>query len=164
MGGILSGTPPFVWGILAGLVFLGARRLRTRRAPLALAAAAPIGFAIWTVFTLLGPAPAPQGARIVVSAGAALIGFASGPFRLVPRPVHLGGGVFELPATRWPLLFYMLIFWTRYMLEMAGHLDPARAATWSLIATALMSLAAGRALADFLPLARAARHDRRRTA
>lgn len=49
---ILSGTPTFVWFILAGLLMLGVRRLSPRRTHIAVAAAAPIDFTAWRLATI----------------------------------------------------------------------------------------------------------------
>ncbi len=155
---ILSGTPTYVWAIFAGLLILGLRRLRPKRTHIAVAAAAPIGFTAWSLVTISGLAAAGHGAQIWLTAAvAALVGFVSGPFRLVPRPVHVGGGMFDFPATRFPLVTYMSLFWLRYVLQVWGHIDPSRLALFTTIGLALTSLTAGRTLADFLPLIRAAR-------
>lgn len=159
---ILSETPAFVWFIFAGLLLLGVRRLSPRRTHLAVAATAPIGFTAWRLVTIAGLAAAEHGMSVFATAAfGSIVGFASGPFRLVPRPVHVGGGVFDFSATRWPLILYMLLFCTRFVLEVWGHVDPSRAALFATIGLVLTSLTAGRTLADFLPLVRTATAARR---
>ena len=157
---IVAGTPPYVWLILALLLAIGVRRLKPRRTPLAVAAAAPIGFTAWTSATIAGTLAAGDGGTVVaITLAAAAVGFLSGPFRLVARPVHLGGGIFAFPATYVPLVCYMLIFWTRYPLEVLAHVRPWQAATFASVGSALSALTAGRTIADFLPLARTVYRD-----
>lgn len=164
IGRILGGTPPYVWAIFAGLLALGLRRLKPRRTHLAVAAAAPLGFAAWSLSTIAGLAAHGNPAPVIALAGiGALAGFASGGFRLVPRPAYAGGGLFDFPATRWPLILYMALFWVRYVLEVMRHIDPARATLFASAGLVLTSFTAGRTLADFLPLARAARSGARIT-
>ncbi|MGE0315781.1 MAG: DUF6622 family protein [Lautropia sp.] len=50
---IVRYTPHWVWGLLGGLLLLGATQLRTRRIPLARALAPAIGLALFSLFGLL---------------------------------------------------------------------------------------------------------------
>ena len=130
-----------------------------------MAAAAPLGFAAWSLFTIASLAAQGNAAPVIALAAlGALAGFGSGGFRLVPRPAHVGDGLFDFQATWWPLILYMLLFSIRYALEVMRHVDPAHATLFGSAGLVLTSFTAGRTLADFLPLARAASASRRERA
>lgn len=149
----LTRTPPYVWAILALLLFLGIRRLKPRRIPLRVAAAAPIGFLAWSLFTLVSLTS--QGDPIpVLGTGAIglLAGAASASIRTVPRPEPLPGGVFAFAGTAVPLIVYMGVFIAKYALQVWPALVPSTAWTAALIGLALTATVTGRTAADFLAL------------
>lgn len=152
---ILAGTPPWVWAVLLLLVFLGVRRLRPRRTRLAVAALAPAAFLIWSLSGVLALARSGSAALVLMVWAAALAaGWLTVLVHRGPRPAHMGGGVFDFPATLTPLLLYMAVFWTRYVLGVWAVLEPVRAHELGLVAVAISAATAGRFVADFLPLLR----------
>lgn len=154
---VLAGTPPWVWAVLGLLIFLGVRRLRPKRTRLAVAALAPAAFVIWSLSGVAALARSgPTGLVLGVWAAALAAGALTFLLHRGPRPAHLGGGVFAFQASVTPLLLYMTVFWARYALGVWAVLEPARAFELGLVATAISAATAGRFLADFAPLLRAA--------
>jgi hypothetical protein len=154
---ILAGTPPWVWAVLALLVFLGGRRLKPRRTHLAVAAIAPVAFTIWSLTGVLAAAQAGSAGVVIGVWGAAL---AAGVLTILvhrgPKPTHEGAGVFLFRASVIPLLVYLSVFLARYGLGVWSALEPDRARTLGLAAIAISAATAGRFIADFLPLVKAA--------
>jgi hypothetical protein len=154
---ILAGTPPWVWAVLALLVFLGTRRLKPKRTHLAVAAIAPVAFTIWSLTAVLAAARAGSAGLVIGVWAAALAGGAlTALVHRGPRPTHEGAGVFLFRASAVPLLIYLSVFIARYGLGVWSALEPDRARTLGLIAIAISAATAGRFIADFLPLVRAA--------
>lgn len=146
-------TPWWAYALLALAAYLGVRRLRPKRSSLAKAGLAPSAFAAWSVLTALSLArdhgPALVGAIWITGV---LLGAATAPIRLVPRPVRVSRTDFVFAASVAPLVAYMTIFWTRYALEVWAAFDPAKARPLALAALAISASTAGRTVADFLPL------------
>lgn len=150
---ILTRTPLYVWGVLALLMFLGIRRLTPRRTSLRTAAAAPIGFGMWSLANIAMLISAGGSASILVAGGVALLaGAASARVRTVPRPKPLPGGVFAFAGTAVPLIAYMAVFFVKYALQVWSAIVPAAAWTAALIGLIVTALMAGRTAADFLIL------------
>ncbi len=154
---VLQGTPPWVWVVLALLVFLGVRRLKARRVHLAVAAIAPVAFTVWS---LTGVMAASRIGTPLAVIGVWTAAFAAGALTAfvhrTPRPMHLGGGVFLFPASVVPLLLYLSVFAVRYGLGVAAALRPEAAFPLGLAAVAVSSATAGRFTADILPRIREA--------
>lgn len=149
----LTRTPPYVWAILAFLMFLGIRRLKPRRIPLRIAAAAPIGFFAWSLATVVSLASRGDPLPVLATAILALIvGAASARIRNVPRPEPLPGGVFAFAGTAVPLIVYMAVFVAKYALQVWGAIVPASAGIAALIGLALTTAITGRTAADFIAL------------
>lgn len=150
---IATRTPWWAYALLALLAYLGLRRLRQKRSSLVKAGLAPSAFAAWSVLTALSLAR--DNGPALVSAiwiTGALLGAATGPIRLVPRPVMVSRTHFVFAASAVPLIAYMTIFWTRYALEVWAAFDPTKARPLALAALAISASTAGRTVGDFLPL------------
>ena len=149
---VVTHTPLYVWVLLALLLLLGVRRLKSRRAHLALVALAPMGFFTWSVLAAgLRFHGEGKETAVVAWAVAFLAGSLSGPIRTVPRPRHVHGWIFQYAATALPLTLYMLLWATRYGLGIWAGFEPAMAGTLGLVGLALSAFTAGRTIADFLP-------------
>lgn len=155
---ILAGTPPWVWAVLALLVFLGWRRLKPRRTRLEVAAIAPAAFLIWSLAAAAGLAGAAGiGLTAGVWAAAFALGAASFRLRIGERPSQLPDGRFLFPATPVPLIVYAGIFILRYALGIAAPFHPDLTTELGLVGLAVSALTAGRFVADFLVLLRSAK-------
>ena len=91
VGQIASGAPTLVYALLAGLIFLGVRRLRTREVPVAVALLPSIAFFLWSV---IGVSAFAHHVGILSALGAwgigAALGAASGA--LLPDHVPIRAG------------------------------------------------------------------------
>jgi hypothetical protein len=151
-GIIVTHTPLYVWLLLALLLVLGARRLKARRAHLAVAALAPVSFLAWSlVSAAMLLSSGDEGAVAVAWSVAFLAGALSGPIRTVPRPAHVHGWTFDYAATPLPLTLYMLLWATRYGLGIWAGFVPSMADTLGLAGLALSAFTSGRTVADFVP-------------
>lgn len=115
---ILRRTPPWVWGLLAGLLTLGAIQLRTRRIGLRRAVAPAIGLSLFSLVSLggdlaAGPWLAPG--LLVWLAAVGLVLAWRGP-RALPRGTRHdpATGTFTLPGSALPLLTIATLFVLKY--------------------------------------------------
>ncbi len=130
LGTIVKHTPPWVWGLLAGLIALGASQARERSASLARTAIMPVAmtmFSLWGLFTAFG-----NSAQLAAVAGAWLAA-AAVVFALVARipqrgRYDAGTRSFTLPGSFLPLALILAIFVTRYAINVELALDPRLAA------------------------------------
>ncbi len=141
-GQIATGAPTWVYALLAGLIFLGVRRLRTREVPVVVALLPSIAFFLWSVTGVsafahqIGIVPA-WGAWAI---GAAL-GAASGVLLPDPRGQRLPGGRVRQPGSPLPLILYLAVFVVRFACGAWAAIVPAHA----MLATAI-GIAAGAAM------------------
>lgn len=122
--GILSGTPLWVYGLFAYLMWLGARSLKPGRVPVRKVAILPAIFIIWGLSGLFGrPLPAELLAFLWLAgfAGGCALGLLSGP-RL--DRVEQPGGIIHFPASTAPLLRNLVIFGAHYTLNVMMALRP----------------------------------------
>lgn len=136
-GQIATGAPLWVWVLLAGLVLLGLRRLRTREMPIALAmlpAIAFLGWNLWNAFAYTRLAGA--AVMLAVVAAGAVIGAATAVALPEPRGQRLPGNRVRLPGTVLPLLVFLTIFVARF-----------GCGAWAAIVPGAAARAAGLALA-----------------
>ncbi|MBA2672999.1 DUF6622 family protein [Ramlibacter sp.] len=130
LGTIVKNTPPWVWGLLAGLIALGISQARERSASLARTAIMPVAmtvFSLWGLFTAFG-----NSAQLAGVAGAWLAAAAT-VFVLVARipqrgRYDAGTRIFTLPGSFVPLALILAIFVTRYAINVELALDPRLAA------------------------------------
>lgn len=130
---IVQRTPPWVWGVLAALLLLGASQMRPRNAGLQRVFALPVGMAAFSIVSLaaaFGSAvPAPALAAAWVLAGATVAGLG---LWLRPRPpagtrYDAAQRHFSLPGSAVPLLLILALFLTRYVVNVELALQPALA-------------------------------------
>lgn len=112
---IVSGTPAWVWFLLAGLIVLGVSHTRARRVPPSRLAALP---AVMAVLSLAGTVSA-VGASVPVLVGWALGGaVVLGLVGRLPVPAGVrrdpSTGRFAVPGSWAPLALMMAIFAVRY--------------------------------------------------
>ena len=150
---ILASTPTWVWGLLGGLLVLGASQLRDRTASLARVSLLPASmtvFSAWGTFSALGGSPLFAQA-IGLWLAAAMIGFAAlAPQRANAQfdPVRR---TYALPGSVVPLLLIVGIFLVKYVvgveLAMAPGLvrDPHYALTVAALYGAFTGVFVGRA-------------------
>lgn len=130
---IVQGTPRWVWGLLAALLWLGLaqtlpRQLGLRRAllpPLALA-----GFAAWGLASAFGGGTALAGALGAWLLAAALACAASLALRGAPAAgarYDAQARRFHLPGSPVPLLLILALFMTKYAVGVELALQPALA-------------------------------------
>lgn len=129
LGAIVRGTPGWVWGLLAGLLVLGATQLRDRTAGLARVALMP---AVMVAFSALGTWSAfghtAIGVQVIAAwvvvalAVAALLalGRAQGSYDAARRE-------FRLPGSVVPLLLIAAIFLVKWGVGVEMALQPSRA-------------------------------------
>jgi hypothetical protein len=116
IGPILRGTPAWVWGLLAGLLALGASQLRERTASVArvsLIPAAMTAFSVLGTWSALSASPHRAGAVAAWLAAAALAFALFARRRAAARfdPVHR---TYRLPGSAVPLLLIVGIFLVKY--------------------------------------------------
>lgn len=155
VGLVVQNTPVWVYGIFALLLYLGLSRLRPRRSHLLRALLAPLAFFVWSLWSAVSAATTSAQPQLVglIWLALFLLGWWSCRFHFGgPRPKHLGGGDFLFGATVVPLAAYMLLFWTRFGLEVWAGFAPWRASALLLIGIGLSAATAGRTWGDLLRL------------
>jgi hypothetical protein len=144
---IVSKTPLWVWGLLAGLLALGFSQARQRTASLARIALMPVamtGFSVWGVVSAFGAAP-----QFAAIAGA-WIAMAALLFALI-APGRPAGSydaqtrMFSLPGTLVPLALILAIFLTKYAVGVELAMQPhlVRDSTFTLSVAALYGAFSG---------------------
>jgi uncharacterized membrane protein (GlpM family) len=126
IGAILRNTPTWVWGLLAGLVALGASQLRDRTASFFRVSLMPVAmtaFSVWGTFTALGRSGALAGAIAVwlVAAGIAFAVLAQGRANARFDPVRR---VYHLPGSFVPLLLIVGVFLVKYVVGVELAMAP----------------------------------------
>ena len=146
-GSILGGAPAWVWILLAGLIALGVRRLRTREVPLAVALIPGIAFLVWSILGAMdfarwtGPVPA-----LAALVGGLLIGIAS--TRVVPEPAtaRLADGRVRQAGSPLPLILYLAVFVVRFACGAWAAIRPAEAELATAIGITVGAAVTGRLL------------------
>lgn len=126
---IVQSTPVWVWGLLAGLLLLGASQLRQRRVRLTRITLLPLGMAITSLFGLgkdlsvtawLAPA---LGVWLLVAAAVLLVTWRTrAPDGACYEPATRR---IQLPGSTVPLLIIMAIFLIKYSVGVELALQPA---------------------------------------
>lgn len=144
-GLVVAATPWWAYAVLVLLVVLGVRRLKSRaRRPL-LAFLAPSAFFVWGLFNLASYAQA----HSAVVGGAALLGclglgWASARAFSSERIEPLDDGRFLFHGTPEPLATYIVVFATRFGLEVWAGFVPSADAVAGGMAIGISALVAGR--------------------
>src|SRR5437868_3167113 len=146
LGTILRSTPNWVWGLLAGLVWLGVSQARDREASLLRVSIMPV---VMTAFSLFGMVSAfgksPMfGYAMMMWMLAAAATFAVVGTRDAPQGTeyHAATRTFFLPGSWAPLALILAIFLTRYVVNVDLAMQPtlARDGQYSLIVAAISGL------------------------
>jgi alpha-beta hydrolase superfamily lysophospholipase len=124
LAGIITGTPIWVWLLLAGLIALGAVQLRDRQMSRMRLLILPLVLVLLSLFSV--------GSAFEL-APAALIGWIVGgtlavaAMRQAPKPA--GGmrsdGLYDVPGSWWPLALILSIFSIRYATSVSLAIDPS---------------------------------------
>ena len=125
---IATGAPTWVYLLLAGLVALGVRRLRTREVPVVVALIPSAAFLIWSGLGLIGYAARFGVAPALIAGAVGLgIGVASAWALPEPRAALLPGGRVRQPGSPLPLILYLGVFAIRFACGAWAAIEPARA-------------------------------------
>lgn len=123
---ILRGTPPWVWGLLAGLVVLGAMQLRDRRQGILRVSVTPlamVGLSLWSATSAFGRSPlAGEALWLWLLAAAATTAL----FAIAPSAARYDAQsrTFHLPGSWVPMLLFVGIFLARYTVAVRLALHP----------------------------------------
>ena len=145
VGLVLAHTPWWAFALLALLVLLGVRRLKSRVRGLALALAAPVIFGVWGLFNVAAYSQT-HSAIVGVSTLVLLFGAGVGSTRLHSgeRAELTSDGRFLFHGTPEPLITYMGVFVVRFGLEVWKGFVPPAAPLAGGIAIGLSAFVAGR--------------------
>jgi hypothetical protein len=124
---IAQNTPPWVWGLLAGLVVLGWMQSRDRTASLGAVTGLPVGmalFGLWGSVSAFGRSPLVAEALVLW-----LIAFGAATALLARRPATAwydrGTRTFDLAGSWTPLALFLAVFLTRLRRLRAARAAPA---------------------------------------
>ena len=141
---IIQQTPPWVFALLALLVFLGVQALRPRDVPIWRLLLVPAAFIVWGVLSLMAKAAVSPllGADWLVTAA---IGAAIGWWttRLESVRIDYAGNRVRVPGSPIPLVRNLSIFLAKYCLTAAMAVAPALQGTLSPWDIAVSGLSAG---------------------
>ena len=145
VGLVLGETPWWAFAVLALLVFLGVRRLKSRVRSLGLALVAPVAFLIWGLSNVAAysqaHSPLIGGSTLVVLFA---VGWASARLFSSETAERTGDGRFLFQGTPEPLITYMTVFVIRFGLEVWMGFEPAAAALAGGLAIGVTAFVAGR--------------------
>ncbi len=145
VGLVMAATPLWAYAVLALLVVLGGRRLKSRVRSPRLAFIAPAAFFVWGLFNL-GAYAETYSALVggAVLAGCLALGWASARLLSSERIDRLDDGRFLFHGTPEPLVTYMAVFVVRFGLEVWTGFVPSAGALAGGIAIGVSALVAGR--------------------
>lgn len=151
IGAVLGGAPAWVYLLLAALIVLGVRRLRTRELPLLVALIPAVAFFTWSVIGASGFARI-AGAEVAAfawSAGAAFGAFSA--FALPDAPaIRLPGRRVRQPGSPVPLVLYVTVFLARFACGAWAALNPEQAILAIGIGLTIGAAMTGRLVASIL--------------
>jgi hypothetical protein len=145
IGLVLSETPWWAFAVLALLIVLGVRRLKSRVRSLGTAFVVPAVFFLWSLVNVAAysQAHSPLVASLTLF-GLAATGWASTRLYSSETAALQGDGRFLFRGTPEPLITYMAIFAIRFGLEVWEGFVPAASAIAGGLAIGLSALMAGR--------------------
>jgi uncharacterized protein DUF6622 len=123
---IVTGTPPWVWALLALLLYLGIRALRPTTAPLWRVAILPTVFFVWGLYGLVmsnGLTVQRAAPWLVALAVGTIAGFALAGTR--PVRADRSHGLVHVPGGSFTLVLSLLIFAIKYVFAVLHAMDPA---------------------------------------
>jgi hypothetical protein len=141
--GIVSGTPLWVFALLAYLIRQGIRRLDPQVSTIRRVAVAPLVFVAWGLYGLATRADATGlGLGLWLATAVGGIGLS-----LLSRPrglqVDRWRGLVRQPGSMLPLVRYLLVFGSHYALNIAMAIRPGDRATLALCDIAVSGVSAG---------------------
>lgn len=139
--GILTGTPAWVWGLLAGLVVLGLAQTRERQAGIPRLVLLPVGMGIFSLGGLLSDFGTDPLLALAWAAPAAAV-MAAITVRPIPQGVRFDAATrrFTLPGSWVPMLLILSIFLGKYAVGVSINMVPTlRFDTTFALAVALAS-------------------------
>lgn len=149
LGMVLRSTPNWVWGLLAGLVWLGVSQARDREAGLLRVSITPIvltAFSLFGMVSAFGKSPMFGYAMMMWMLAAAATFAVVGSMR-APQgsEFHPATRTFFLPGSWAPLALILAIFLTRYVVNVDLAMQPglARDGQYTLIVAAIFGLCSG---------------------
>jgi hypothetical protein len=149
IGPVLRGTPVWVWGLLAGLVWLGASQLRDRSASLARVSVMPvamIALSIWGMTSAFGSSPLFGYVMLMWMLAGAVVFAIVGTMR-APKGTQYDAAArtFFLPGSWVPMALIAGIFVTRYIVNVDVAIQPAvaREGSYTLAVAALYGMFSG---------------------
>jgi hypothetical protein len=149
LGTVLKNTPLFVWGLLAGLLWLGLSQVRSRTAGLKRVVLMPVlmtGLSVWGTVSAFSASPMFGYVMLVwmlmAATTLALVATMSPPSG---AEYDAGTRIFALPGSWVPLVLILGIFFTKYVVgvDLAMQPDLARDGQYTLIVGALYGLFSG---------------------
>jgi len=155
---ILRRTPMWVYFLFAALIFLGYTQSRTRSVSAARLAILPVvmaAFSLYGVLSGFGASPAP------VAAWACLLAVSAAGFAALDlsRGATYANGVFTVPGSWLPMAVILIIFFTRYAINVSLAISPGLRGVqpFAITVCALYGLASGFFAGRMLGLLRRAR-------
>jgi hypothetical protein len=149
IGTALRNTPTWVWGLLAGLAWLGASQLRDRSVGLARVAITPVvmtALSVWGIWGAFGASPM-FGYLMLVWMLVAAVAFAAIGMSEPPAGTRYdrATSTYFLPGSWVPLATILGIFLTRYIVNVDVAVQPSvvRDAQFTLVIAALYGLFTG---------------------
>jgi hypothetical protein len=145
VGLVAAETPWWAFALLALLIVLGVRRLKTRVRGLTMAFAAPVAFGVWGLFNVAAYSQA-QSPFIGLSTFLLLFaaGWASTRMYMGEKADLTAEGRFLFHGTPEPLITYMAVFAIRFGLEVWQGFEPGAAPLAGGFAIGLSAFVAGR--------------------
>ncbi len=140
---VVTHTPPWVFAVLAYLIWMGARGLKARTLPVARIFITPAVFIVWGVFGAAGR-HLPPGLNAAAWIGGAVIGALPGALTS-PRRVELDRAAnrVHVEGSPFPLIRNLTLFGLRYGLAVAAATSPGDNPGLAVVATAVSGLSAG---------------------
>lgn len=136
IGAIVRSTPSWVWGLLAGLVALGATQLRERTASRLRVLAMPVAMTAYSAYGVISAFG--SAGHVAWALGPGLLGRhgrtlglpAGGDRPMPPRKARFDAatGNYHLPGSVVPLLLILAVFLTKYAVGIELALRPQAAA------------------------------------
>lgn len=133
LGAIIQRTPIWVWGLLAGLLWLGVSQLRARQVGLVRALLTPLAMTVLSVygvasaFAPAGQAAAALGTWLVAAVAMAALALWFQPTAPVGTQYLPQARSFCVPGSAMPLALILGIFLTKYFVGVELALQPALA-------------------------------------
>lgn len=133
LGTIVKNTPSWVWGLLVGLLWLGASQLRDRSAGLVRAMVMPFAMTFFSVYGLAsafggsGHVGTATGSWLVAAVAVTALGLWLHPAAPTGTRYAVDSRRFQLPGSAGPLVLILGIFLTKYLVGVELAMQPGLA-------------------------------------